>query len=628
MKKLILLNLLISISFLGFSQPRALVKNSLRNIPTLVPFEIPADDIVNVGGAQNPYVSNPAYPENFETEDIIGRTYYDLQSNGSLSNRIYYYDDDGTVGAVWTMGIDGAPSFEDRGTGYSFFDGYNWNDEPVTRVENERTGWPSYAPLGDNGEIIIAHNNSTGLVISTRQQKGEGEWSFSTLSGPEGNEDIKWPRIITAGEDNNTIHLLVNSYNPYEGQEMAMLYYRSQDGGNTWDIEAEIIEGTDADYYSQIGSDNYVWADASDGTIAFLVASTWHNDMFMMKSTDNGDSWEKTIIWEHPYPFFDWGTTLTDTFYCVDNSATITLDFDGNAHVAFGITRAMNLEIGSYFHYFHYTDGIGYWNETMPTFSNNLHALSPYSDDPESELTENYNLVGWTQDVNGNGEIDFLDDLQTYSRQHGLSSMPSIGVDFYGNVLLAYSSTTETYQDTNDIYNYKHIWERVRLSNGTWGSFSDINSDIAHMFDECIYPAVIQHIGNYGLAYLLYQADYNPGIALNNSHGYVENRMIVRMSELYIGVEEQENKPPKFTVSQNTPNPAITSTTIIVNTEKLERINLNIKNILGQEVYNKSVDNSSHSYSFNVDVSNLDSGIYFYTIEIGDSSVTKKMLIK
>jgi len=621
MKKPALLILIMLVLVTGFSQNRVPINSSLINTTKAISFDISMDEIVDMSVAQNPYIKNTTGDLG---ERIIGRTYYDLQSNSMLSNRIYAYDD-GTVGAVWTMGLDGAPAFDDRGTGYCFFDGSTWDEEPDSRVEDVRTGWPSYAPLGTDGEIIISHDVSNGLIISTRQQKGEGEWNISTLSGPAGNEAIKWPRMITAGEDNNTVHILVNSYNPYKGQERAMLYYRSIDGGNTWDIEAQIIEGTDSSYYSEIDTDSYVWADPVDGTIAFLVSSTWDNDMFMMKSTDNGTTWEKTIIWNHPYPFFDWDSTIADTFYCVDNSASITLDNEGKAHVAFGITRAFHLEIGTWSHYCLYTDGIGYWNEDMPTFSNNLNALCPETDNPESELIENYNLVGWTQDVNGDGEITFLDNLVSY-RQLGISTMPSIAVDDNGNIVLAYSSTTETY--FNEYFNFKHIWIRNRSSNGIWYDFYDLTSGIVHLFDECIYPVVAQHIGDCGHTYLMYQTDYIPGLALDSDHEYVENRVLVSSWDNCIGVDEYQSNQPIFTVSQNIPNPATTSTSIDIEAEVRGIINLTVSNLLGQVIYHESTEKFSPTYTFVVDVSSFDSGIYFYTIYIENSSVTKKMLIK
>ena len=435
--------------------------------------------------------------------------------------------------------------------------------------------------------------------------------------------------MITSGSDNNIIHILANSYTEYAGQERAMLYYRSQDAGETWDIEAQIIEGTDSSYYSEIDTDSYVWAETVNGTIAFLVSSTWHTDLFMMKSIDNGNTWEKTIIWEHPFPFFSWDSTIADTFYCVDNSASITLDTEGKAHVAFGITRAYHVDIGTWSHYSLYTDGIGYWNEDMPTFSNNLNTLCPDTDNPESELIENYNLVGWTQDVNGNGEIDFLDNLFSYNKQHGISTMPSLGADDYGNIVMAYSSTTETYEAYyNDTFNLKHIWVRTRSADGEWSCFSDLNTNIIHLFDECIYPVVAQHVGDCGFTHMLYQADLYPGVALQSAHEYVENKMHVVWFDNCTDINEQQSNQPSFTISQNIPNPATNSTSVEVKTETTGVVILTIVNVLGQVVHHESVDNNSHKHTFDLDVSSFDSGIYFYTIKIGNSSITKKMLVE
>jgi len=621
MKKLLLLSLVLSITFLGFSQQRVPASKTLRNVTKTAFFETPTDGIVDMGIAENPYVTNS---KELMYENVIGNTFYDLQSNAFLANRIHVYED-GTIGAVWTRGID-ASAFSDRGTGYNYYDGTSWGDEPTARIEDVRTGWPSYAPLGANGELVVSHDFPNGLVLNKRDVKGTGDWSSSTLFGPTGNEGIAWPRIVTAGEDNNTIHLLVNSYDEWAGQTSAMFYYRSQDAGETWDIEAEVLEGTGSDYYTAISADDYVWAEPRGGAIAFLVGGAWY-DLFMMKSIDNGDTWEKTVIWEHPYPMFDWETTIADTLYCVDNSASITLDNDGMAHVVFGISRVMHLELGTTYNFYPYVDGIGYWNETMPTFSNNLHALSPYSDDPESELVENVSLIGWFQDANGNGTIDLISDLPMSYREIGLSTMPSVVVDGWGDIMLAYSSTCEDFD--NGTYNYKHVWVRAKQFDGAWGEFEDIDTDVIHMFDECIYPSIGQYINPINQsAYIMYNTDFEPGVALDEDHEYVDNKTRVAHFKLFVDVGVDEASALNFTVSQNVPNPAVSSTSIKVNTEANGAINLNVVNLLGQVIYQENVTTNSHSYTFNVNVSDFDSGIYFYTVEIGNNTVTNKMIVK
>ncbi len=157
--------------------------------------------------------------------------------------------------------------------------------------------------------------------------------------------------------------------------------------------------------------------------LLFLVGDAW-TDLVLMKSTNDGDTWEKTTIWENPYPLHVTGE-LTDTFYNCDGSHHLAIDNNGKVHVAFGINRAHADETGEY--WFPGVDGVGYWNEDMPAFSDDVDALCPYDDCAYTELVEDYNLIGWSQDINGNGELDILDDWGTYYL--GLSSMVQISID-------------------------------------------------------------------------------------------------------------------------------------------------------------------------------------------------------
>ena len=59
------------------------------------------------------------------TSEVIGWTTYDLQTNGSVQNRIVVHND-GTISAAWTMSSELNSTFSDRGTGYNHFDGSNW----------------------------------------------------------------------------------------------------------------------------------------------------------------------------------------------------------------------------------------------------------------------------------------------------------------------------------------------------------------------------------------------------------------------------------------------------------------------------------------------------------------------
>ena len=77
-------------------------------------------------------------------------TTYDLQSNGWCSNRMYQLPN-GSVGVVASFSHDFYQTAYDRGTGYNFYNGEEWQEQPEGRVEDMRTGWPTIEQWGDNG---------------------------------------------------------------------------------------------------------------------------------------------------------------------------------------------------------------------------------------------------------------------------------------------------------------------------------------------------------------------------------------------------------------------------------------------------------------------------------------------
>ena len=117
--------------------------------------------------------------------------------------------------------------------------------------------------------------------------------------------------------------------------------------------------------------------------------------------------------------------------------------------------------------------------------SNNLNSLNPY-DHPDSELEDDFSLIGWTQDINGNDTIDVLDDWGTYYM--GFSSMPQIVVDDMNRIFVVYSSVTEGYD--NDAQSYRHLWARTSPNGDWWGTFHHLTSELIHIFDECVLTSI------------------------------------------------------------------------------------------------------------------------------------------
>ena len=87
--------------------------------------------------------------------------------------------------------------------------------------------------------------------------------------------------------------------------------------------------------------------------------------------------------------------------------------------------------------------------------------------------------------------------------------------------------------------------------------------------------------------------------------------------------------PPNISLSQNYPNPFNASTTITYELPNADFVTLTVYDILGREIQMLvQAFHDAGAYVMNFDAKNLPSGIYFYTLQIGNTSLqTKKMLL-
>lgn len=83
------------------------------------------------------------------------------------------------------------------------------------------------------------------------------------------------------------------------------------------------------------------------------------------------------------------------------------------------------------------------------------------------------------------------------------------------------------------------------------------------------------------------------------------------------------------TVSQNRPNPFTGTTTIDVKLTQSSQVVVEIMNVTGQKVMELNNGTlSAGNHSFQIDGSQLSTGVYFYTVRAGNSSITKKMIVQ
>ncbi|MAJ98578.1 MAG: hypothetical protein CMD07_04835 [Flavobacteriales bacterium] len=578
-------------------------------------------------------------------EEIIGNTYYDLQTNKSVQNRLYVHEN-GNISAVWTMSPNTNDGFPERGTGYNFFDGNSWMDYPNVRIETERTGWPSITGL-KGGEILASHifgNPEYHTQISKRLTLGEGNWIESLLPNSDFGSvyDNVWPRMKVGGSNGETIHLISNTYSLDKNY---VSYSRSQDGGENWDILDYIIPDIDSNNYNGFGGDAYA-LDVKDDVVAFVLGGPW-TDVILMKSIDNGNTWNKTILREHPIPMFDDSITVDSMNFPLfagritnsDQSFSISIDNNNRVHVFYGLMDYSNSNLaddeeGAY-SYYPTTNGLMYWSE----YSNDTLFFYDYNEDLTDSIMYDFipgKIITSTLDLNGNGTLDIasIENIAYYGLS--LESQPTSVIGENGDIYLAYSGVQETLNELqieiNDpLFNehYRHIYVMKSEDNGiTWTDPFDIMSEVTDPNNgdpllEGVYPCISNVVDDY--VCLTYQRDAYPGLHIQGDLDPIIQNDIIFVK---IPITNFNNLKTQFiNLPENLiniyPNPS--DNFINFNVENFnDSYKVEIFNSIGKTVISKEISNLSNKIS----IESISPGVYWARINFNDKFITKKFIVK
>jgi hypothetical protein len=94
-----------------------------------------------------------------------------------------------------------------------------------------------------------------------------------------------------------------------------------------------------------------------------------------------------------------------------------------------------------------------------------------------------------------------------------------------------------------------------------------------------------------------------------------------------VGVEEFSGLS-NISVSQNLPNPATGITTIEISSKTVAPVTVEVSNLIGQIVHTIDAGIINGKISVNIDVSNLEAGVYLYTVIIANERVSKRMIVR
>jgi hypothetical protein len=231
--------------------------------------------------------------------DSVGYTYYDLQTNAAMPDRIINWPDDRkpqgiiTSSMVWTASVDPPPKFNNyeattRGTYGAIHDGQNWS--PMrgawSRLEEDlRTGFVELDHLSD-GRLVFANHSATMVHVWIELEAGTNQFYKADIPGSDGG---LWASLAVT--ENDEIHVIW-TYTTDHANEDQIYYSRSLNGGDSF-TEAIPLTGPNsvvvADLRTGFGANAYAIA-ARGNTVAvwYLTASI---EMIQLRSDDKGETW-------------------------------------------------------------------------------------------------------------------------------------------------------------------------------------------------------------------------------------------------------------------------------------------------------------------------------------------------
>lgn len=565
--------------------------------------------IVSVENESTPYAKNKMRGEDFR---LGGTTFDNVISNQQLSN-----GPNGTLSAVWTGSswigdfADTANLFNDRGTYYRYFNGTNWGPEPTSRIEPIYSGYPASVFTGHGGEFMASNNSrhlNTG--VASRPTAGSGTWSYKDSTASK----IFGPRLVSWG---NTVHLLGTNIAP--GGRSYPVYSRSSDGGVTWDI-------VDKEMPIDTACTNFMWSyayamDVRGNTVA-IVGGGITTSVYLWKSTDGGNTFDSTQIWNFPVCRFD-GKTLSDangdgvadTIAGSDGYYAILLDNNDNAHVFMGFTNLTDADTAeASFTYFYGpgTSGILHWNETEK---------------------DSLYFVGRLLDVDEDGILGIGRDYPIYDFG-SQCSMPTVSMDTTTNTMYCVFSmaveNTDLLGDPTDpnAQSYRDLYGVYSTDNGqTWSEQVNLTNS-AVFSKENVYPNAARYTNN-GEVNVMWIQDGEPGNSFDTHQKVPDpihpNDIMFRNFKMddFTGI-----KPVKSPVTEELtvyPNPSNGIFYLSAVGLQSEKATVTVTNILGEKV--KSISNFTVKQNMYMNLSDVASGVYFVKIETGHQVFSGKLII-
>ncbi len=604
---------------------------------------------------------------------LIGTTYYDFQTNSSMSNRVTYFSESGDklIQMLWMANSDATrdgttrvPGFnQNRGSKYNFINVgdpdnlvagiANWK-----RMETERGGWPSPVQFDDGSLGSPTH---TPVKFYRNGAASDDNWQKSASDPTTASDSAVWAR---AAIDNlNNIHLIYNRSVPdAPGSSVRVnqvCYRRSTGSGDSWEPEIFFTgpnQPGPADRPSDgEGGDTYAIA-ARGSRVSVIMYANYR--VILYQSQDHGETWSRrtgAVFAANATPIdttMEADTTVvhTDTVMGPLANMDVIIDHAGITHFVVGYCP-------QFFQYRTYPSGQG--RSTIFLLDGTLNSGSSTN---QKDLRYSGLAYGNTVDTSyiyrmgpvGGGSWDGNGYIVNIRPSESASRWPQLGVDTSGSVYCLYGSmkngdvlsiVTDTTNGNQSLQPdtlvtvdglQMHVYGTQMYKPANGYNILDIvwsaPKDLSLMGKNSQYASLCDDVAD-GRLYYVYSSTATPGDRVSNVEMDVELASVyaralptTALNVPVVHVDEEKNGLLRADVALS-PNPSDDASRITISGVTNGTILVSLASSLGEIVMQTSTQPFGERAEILIPTRGLASGAYTVTIQQNGRRITKTLSV-